>query len=143
MRRRETVFRRVLVPVDFTPKALRAARAAAGLAEEGASVTLLHVIEKIHDDAPGIEKFYRRLDASARKKLGPFAKVFARKGVPVKVAIVYGNRLREILRFASESRSDLVVMASHRFDRDRAGRGWGTLSYEVGLLSACPVLLVK
>jgi nucleotide-binding universal stress UspA family protein len=137
------VFRRILVPVDFTPKALQAARVAGGVAGEDSGVTLLHVIERIDDNTPGLERFYRRLDAAARRKLEPFARIFARKGIPVKVVIVYGNRLREILRFAGESRSDLIVMASHRFVRNQAGRGWGTLSYEVGLLSPCPVLLVK
>lgn len=137
-----SVFRRILVPVDFTPKALRAARVAALLAGKDARATLLHVIERI-DDMQGLDRFYRRLDAAAHRKIRPFVAVFERKGVQVRAAIVFGERLREVLRFASESRSDLIVMASHRFARNRPGGGWGTLSYKVGLLSACPVLLVK
>jgi nucleotide-binding universal stress UspA family protein len=137
------VFHRILVPVDFTPKALRAARVAARIAGEGSGATLLHVIERIDDDLRGLDRFYRKLDAAARRKIQPFVELFERRGVPVRVVIVYGNRLREVLRLASELRCDLIVMASHRIVRNRAGEGWGTLSYKVGLLSACPVLLVK
>jgi len=136
-------FRRILVPVDLTPKALGAARVAARVAGEGATLTLLHVIEKIGGGSSGLERFYRRLDAAARRKLEPVAVRLGRRGLKVRVVLVYGNRLREILRFAGETRCDLVVMASHRLDRNRPGGGWATLSYEVGLLSGPPVLLVK
>lgn len=137
------MFRRILVPVDLTPKALGAVRVAALVSGKDAAVTLLHVIEKIDGGTPGLERFYRRLDLAARRKLQPIATRLGRRGLKVKLAIVYGNRLREILRFASESRCDLVVMASHRLERNRPGGGWETLSYEVGLLSSRPVLLVK
>lgn len=137
------MFRRILVPVDLTPKALRAARVAAQFSGKAVTLTLLHVIEKIGDGTPGLDRFYRRLDSAARRKLEPLANRLGRRGVKVRVAIVYGNRLREILRYASESRCDLVVMASHRLERNRPGGGWETLSYEVGLLSTRPVLLVK
>jgi hypothetical protein len=38
---------------------------------------------------------------------------------------------------------DVVVLASHPINRDETGSGWGTLSYEGGLLVTCPMLLVK
>jgi nucleotide-binding universal stress UspA family protein len=137
------VFRRILVPVDFTPKAMRAARAAARIAPEDADVTLLHVIERLHGDLPGIERFYRRLERMARAKARAFTDLFERRGRRVRVVIVYGDPLEETLRFASSSRADLIVMGSHRFSRARVGHNWGTLSYKVGLLAKSPVLLVK
>ncbi len=63
--------------------------------------------------------------------------------MPARVEIVYGDPLEETLRYASSWRADLIVLGSHRFSRRRAGRGWGTLSYKVMLLSPIPVLLVK
>ena len=137
------MFRRILVPVDFTPKAMRAARAAARIAATDAEVTLLHVIEKLHGDVPGIERFYRRLERLARGKAGAFTGLFRRRKTRVHVEIVYGDPLQETLRYASSMRADLLVMGSHRFSRSSPGRGWGTLSYRVGLLSRAPVLLVK
>ncbi len=137
------MFRHILVPVDFTPKATRAARAAARIAAPGAEVTLLHVIERIHD-LPGMGRFYRKLERMARGKAQTIAAFFVRRKIRVRVVIVYGDPLQETLRFASgDGVADLIVMGSHRFSPRRAGHGWGTLSYKVGLLSACPVLLVK
>ena len=137
------MFRRILVPVDFTPKAMRAVRVAARIAPPDGEVTLLHVIERLHGDLPGIERFYRRLERMAREKARAFTDLFRRKKARVRVVIVYGDPLEETLRYASSSRADLLVMGSHRFSRSSPGRGWGTLSYRVGLISRIPVLLVK
>jgi nucleotide-binding universal stress UspA family protein len=139
------VFQRVLVPVDFTPRSLRAARAAARIAATTrAMTTLLHVIERIDEAGPaGLETFYRKLEGAARRKLEKFAVPFAARGFPVKAEIVYGKPVAEILRYAKASRSDLIVMSSHKLTLRRAAENWGTTSYKVGILSRCPVLLIK
>ena len=61
------MFRRILVPVDFTPKNERALRAARQMAElfEG-EVTLVHVVESLEDELDtDLEKFYERLSLRA------------------------------------------------------------------------------
>jgi hypothetical protein len=41
-------------------------------------------------------------------------------------------------------RSDLLVMSSHKLPLRRpTTESWGTISYKVGILSRCPILLVK
>lgn len=139
------MFRRILVPVDFTPKSARAVRAAARVAGSSkAKTTLLHVIERVDDGDPGpFTAFYRKLELNARQKLAGFAAPLLRKSLPVKTAVVYGNRVNEILRFASASGTDLIVMSSHRLPLHPRGQDWGTISYKIGVLSRCPVLLVK
>ena len=67
----------------------------------------------------------------------------AAKGVSAKAEIRYGRRVDEILRTAAEQKIDLVVMSSHRLALRNPGENWGTISYKVGILSRCPVLLVK
>ena len=42
-----------------------------------------------------------------------------------------------------ESGTDLIVLASHTIDLNNPATGWGTLSYQICILSQCPVLLVK
>jgi hypothetical protein len=42
-----------------------------------------------------------------------------------------------------ESGVELIVLSSHRVDLQNPGAGWGTMSYKVGILSQCPVLIVK
>ena len=53
------------------------------------------------------------------------------------------NPAEEILRFAVDEEVDLIVLASHRLDPSKPGDGWSTLSYRIGILAPCPVLLVK
>jgi nucleotide-binding universal stress UspA family protein len=139
------VFRRILVPVDFTQKSTRAVRAAARVARSSkATTTLLHVIERVDDGDPGeFKAFYGKLEHNAREKLEGLATKLARHSLPVKTAVVYGNRVNEILRFASASGTDLIVMSSHRLPLHPRGQDWGTISYKIGVLSRCPVLLVK
>jgi len=138
-------FRRILVPVDFAPKSRRAARTAARLAAwAGASAVLLHVIERIDDGQPRMLKaFYGRLEANARRQLAPMLEEFRRKKVPARAEITYGNRVAEILGAVEREKSDLIVMSSHRLPTRPRGESWGTISYKVGLLARCPVLLVK
>jgi len=138
------VFRRILVPVDFTPRSLRAVRAAAKVAATTrATTTLLHVIERIDDGESGaFESFYRKLESAAREKmkalLAPFGELLS-----VRAEILYGKPVGEILRFAQANRIDLIVMSSHKLPLRHSGESWGTVSYKVGILSRCPVLLVK
>jgi nucleotide-binding universal stress UspA family protein len=137
------MFRKILVPVDFTKKNLRAVRIAARVAAgRGASLTLLHVIERVDAGDPGgLTGFYRKLETNARQKLGELLAAAGR--VPASAEVLYGNRVNEILRFAAEKKIDLIVMSSHRLAMRHPGEHWGTISHKVGILSRCPVLLVK
>ncbi len=139
------MFRRILVPVDFTPKSSRALRAAARIASaSGGEVTLLHVIEKIEgEDLPEIAAFHRKLSENARRRMEEFQAELKDRKIAARAEIVLGDRVREILAAARERRSDLIVMSSHRLATRRPSESWGTISYKVGLLAACPVLLVK
>jgi hypothetical protein len=38
---------------------------------------------------------------------------------------------------------DFIVLASHTVETSRPGHGWSTLSYKIGVLARCSVLLVK
>jgi nucleotide-binding universal stress UspA family protein len=138
------VFRRILVPVDFTPRSLRAVRAAAKVAATtGAKTLLLHVIERIDDGESGaFESFYRKLESAAREKMKALLAPFGQR-LPVRAEILYGKPVGEILRFAQANRIDLIVMSSHKLPLRHSGESWGTVSYKIGILSRCPVLLVK
>jgi len=137
------MFRRVLVPVDFTAKNRRAVQTAARLAAgRKASMTLLHVIERVDAGDPrGLRSFYDKLEAQARRKMRELLDAAA--PVRPKAEILYGNRVNEILRYAEAARVDLIVMSSHRLALRQAGEHWGTISHKVGILSRVPVLLVK
>jgi universal stress protein A len=139
------VFKKILVPIDLSDSHQQAIEIAAKLAGEGdGQVTLLHVVEVI----PGLwieeeRDFYDRLEAAARAHLSRLGRQLEELHVPRREEVIFGNRAEEIVRYAMEAGVDMIVLSSHRIDLKNPGAGWGTLSYKVGILSQCPVLLVK
>jgi universal stress protein A len=139
------MFKKILLPVDLSEKHQAALDVAAELAQQGQSeVTLLHVIEVI----PGLsleeeKSFYDRLERVARNHLKRLGDLLAERGIASRQEVLLGNRPREIARSATETGSDLIVLTAPRFDPDNPAAGWGSMSYRVGILSQCPVLLVK
>jgi nucleotide-binding universal stress UspA family protein len=139
------MFSHLLVPLDFTDKN----EAALGIALEtarrdGAEVVLLHVIETIdHMDFEEMADFYRKLESRAAAKLEALTEPFASAGVRARYEIVFGKRAEAILKHSVASPTDLIVLSSHRVDRDHPALGLGTISYQVAIVARCPVLLVK
>jgi nucleotide-binding universal stress UspA family protein len=136
------MYKRILIPVDFTDKNLAALDEVYQLAKWGhGKVTLLHVIEKVENiPARELKKFYQTLEKNARQKIREYAKTFAAHEIPVTEKILYGKRSEEIIRCAADEEFDLIVVSSHKVS---APRNWSTLSYQVAILSPCAVLLVK
>jgi nucleotide-binding universal stress UspA family protein len=139
------MFRRILVPVDLTEKSLAAVDLAYEFARQSkAEVILLHVIETIeHIQFDELKPFYSRLEASARSGLREFSERFVSNNLPVDQVVVYGHRTQQIVDYAIESGTDLIIMASHRIDPDRPVQDWASISYAVAILSPRPVMLVK
>jgi hypothetical protein len=48
-----------------------------------------------------------------------------------------------VVIWSNEQGSSHIVMNSHQVDPDDPATGWGTISYKVGILAACPIMLVK
>jgi nucleotide-binding universal stress UspA family protein len=140
------MFRKLLIPVDFTDKNEAALAAATQMlqGEEGGEVTLLHVIETIeHLEFEEMGDFYRGLESRATAKLYAIEEKLAAAGLRVRHEIVFGKRAESIVRFAEDSGVDLIVLSSHQVDRDHPALGLGTISYRIAIVARCPVLLVK
>jgi nucleotide-binding universal stress UspA family protein len=88
-------------------------------------------------------EFYTRRDQTARDHLARLSHDVAERGVPRREEVVFGHRAPEIVRYAGEIGADLLVLTSHRIDLENPSAGWGTVSYKVGILAQCPILLVK
>jgi nucleotide-binding universal stress UspA family protein len=136
------MFKRILIPVDFTDKNLSALDRAYQLAQwSNGSVTLFHAIERVENiPAEELKQFYDQLEQNAKSKMNQYAKTFTDNGIAVKEEIVYGRRGEEIIRAAIEEQVDLIILSSHKVD---TAQSWGTLSYKIAVLSPFPVLLVK
>jgi nucleotide-binding universal stress UspA family protein len=139
------MFKHILVPTDLTEKSSRALEIAVKMAQyEVCAVTLLHVIEIIKD--AGYEEFagfYEKLRVRAEDKMEEMVKRYAGQKLVIDQKIAFGKRVQEIIGFAHENSVDLIVLSSHKIDSHGAVEGWGTISYRVGILSHCPVMMVK
>ncbi len=139
------MFRHILVPTDLTDRTVKALDVAIDIAAgDDAHVTLLHVIETIAGaEFEEFSSFYQKLEKRARERLSDIVARSRRTRGPVDVAIVYGRRAEEVLRFASSEAIDLIVLSSHPVDPSQPYQGLGTMSYKLGILAPCAVLLVK
>jgi len=137
-------FRHIVIPTDLTERTARALEMVEALAlPEESQVTLVHVIETIDGVATrDLKAFYARLE---RRAVAAMSSLVRRSGARTRVAtaVVYGRRAEGVVQFAAAQGADLIVLASHRVDASLANRDWGTISYKVGILAQCPVLLVK
>lgn len=137
------MFERILIPVDLTEKNAEAVERALAVAEPAAEVVLLHVVERIEDDEPELEEFYRRLTERARGGLAALAARVAASGRAARSEVVVGRRVEEIVTAAERVGADLLVLGSHPLALDGGLLDGLTISYRVALLASCAVLLVK
>ncbi|MCA1957574.1 MAG: universal stress protein [Nitrospira sp.] len=148
------LFKKILVPVDFSPCSDEAFRVACEMARVcGAELTVLHVIDT------GALAAFNRLglvavpsDATAqRRRLRHHARLKARrlleskdaKGITLARTIVEGSPFVEIAKAARTGRVDLIVMGSYG---GRAGSVdkifFGSTAEKVVRTAGCPVLTV-
>lgn len=139
------MFNQILVPVDLTDKNQKALNIAVQMAElNGGRVTLIHVIKMISDATfDEFRDFYLDLEQQANQSMLTLAQTVGEKAADIRQVAVYGDRVEEIMRYADEQGVDLIVLNSHKINLDNPTTGWGTISYKVGILAQCPVLLVK
>lgn len=108
-------YKTILSPVDLGPNTEITLETARGLAEaNGAKLILLHVVPlpvEVVGQPMLVEPLSYAQD-EARVRLEHLARNFNRK-VPVEVAAVIGDPVREILNAIEERDADLVVMATH------------------------------
>ena len=139
------MFQNILIPTDFSGKDSHAIDIAWELCSPGnGKITLLHVIEIIANTTlEEFDDFYKELEDRSQRHLNRLASSRDTDSFTVDKRITYGNRAQEILRFAEENTVDLIIMTSHKIDIEDRAQGWGTISYKVGILAQCPVMLVK
>jgi nucleotide-binding universal stress UspA family protein len=139
------MFKNILVPVDFLEDNVQAVEIAVEMAfRTKGEVTLLHVIEIIAGSSyKEFQEFYAKIEQDSQKEMESLVAPHESGVINIETRIVYGNRTEEILTHAEKNRIDLIILNSHRIDLDNPTSGWGTISHKVGLLSQCPVMLVK
>jgi universal stress protein A len=139
------MFNNILVPTDLSKRSSKALDIAIKLGSESkCKITLLHVIETIDDvDYKEFEEFYEKLKVRAEGKMDEMVRDKNSRQSDIRREIAFGKRVKEIVRFAYENDIDLIILTSHKIEKIDAAEGWATISYRVGILSHCPVLMVK
>jgi nucleotide-binding universal stress UspA family protein len=139
------MFQHILVPTDFSEESKRAFGIAKSIVSpDKGLVTLLHVIEIIADTTfEEFQPFYLQLEKRAEQHLDEMEDSEKGGNLSIQKKILYGNRVREIVKFAEDNQVDCIILNSHKINLNDPGRGWGTISYKVGIASQCPVMLVK
>lgn len=102
----------IAVALDHSPHANDAMRAAQTLADDGAKITALHVIEEL----PTYVKSQIPSDMLADRKPEAEAELTAEiGGLPhVTPEVVYGHAGRTIVSYADNHAIDCIVIASHK-----------------------------
>jgi nucleotide-binding universal stress UspA family protein len=137
------VFGRILVATDLTPATRMSLRTALDLARpDDGVVWLLHVIERIPNlEDRELSAFYERLAQEGRARLLELSRSFVQqRRVDIQFEVVIGQPATEVVRVAEQHRADLIVLQHHsRHDAPALG----SVSYKVGILANCSVLLLK
>ena len=142
-------FERIVVPTDFSEYSLLALDYAIEIADRFSSeLHILYVIEPTLQAADmswttiDYETMNKEHEKSAREQLAKIVGERIPKGIKADVSIVFGKPFVEIVKYATEERGDLVVMATH-------GRGaishilMGSTAEKVVRKAHCAVLTVK
>lgn len=140
-------FQHILIPVDFSTKTRVALEVAVEMAAVNHSrVTLLHVIEPIEvggSTDPELDDFYKHLGANAVAELDYLAQRFDGLPCDVQCRTEFGKRVPTIVNFVEQRNVDLIILSSHRLDTSQPVRSLASVSYQVGILAPCAVLMVK
>ncbi len=128
---------RILYCTDFSDNSERALGYAISLAAEyGAELVLLHVAESPSDVARAEE-----IIAERTNELDMLVSEKKRKNLNLRSAVRFGKPYEEIVRHATEAKTNLIVMTARGGDAvDRAV--FGSTTYRVIQLGPCPVLAI-
>ena len=133
-------FKKILIPVDFSPHSNHALRYARVLAERfDCELTLMHVVVT---DTLNVIEHRRALETIATTLLENLRAELEEHGLAVSTVLVTGTPYREILKHAEREHMDLIVMGTH----GRTGVEHlliGSVAERIVRLSPCPVLTVR
>lgn len=141
-------FKRILVPIDFSPCSVEAYRVAASLARSsGAALHLLHVIDlRVLEIAreiglTGDDIDEKALHATARRRFREFLERET-DGLPSDRKIVAGLPFQEIVRTTRQEQIDLIVMGRYGGSGELEKIFFGSTAEKVVRIAPCAVLSI-
>jgi nucleotide-binding universal stress UspA family protein len=140
---------KILFPTDFSEGSSQALEYAFDMAKRyGAKLYLVHVIYDIVKAAgwyvphASMDEMYKDIEKSAEKELGRFGLEELRNFKGVERTVLKGVPHTEIVKFAKDTKIDLIIMGTH--GRKGVGRIlFGSTASQVVRYAPCPVLAVR
>jgi len=114
------MFRDILLPIDLTHRETqtKAVEVATDMARKwGARLHVMTVIPDIRSSMVATyfpPDFERKATANAETELQSFTDAAIGSDLPVERIVAHGSIYNEIIRYATKTKCDLIVMASHR-----------------------------
>lgn len=145
------MFKRILVPVDFSDFSLRSVEEAVALARVfKAEITLVHAVDNIQYAGVGgtfgpvydTSSLLHELARSAREQLTALAAKLTKKGLRVRTVLEIGAPHEIVVRAAKRTKAELIVLSTH----GRSGLAHvfiGSVAERVVRHAPCPVLTLR
>jgi nucleotide-binding universal stress UspA family protein len=139
------MYQNVLIPMDLSEQQSQSMDDALHtLHGREASITLLHIIERIQDvEDLEVENFYENIRTKAEILLSEKATELSDHGFRVQVEILFGKRGAEILSYANDHDIDLMIVRGHAKKSEDPRKELGYLSQQLALFANCSVLLIR
>jgi nucleotide-binding universal stress UspA family protein len=142
-------FKTIVCGTDFSEASNRAFEYALSLAQEaGGRLVLVHVLESLPEEEPRFSSHFnvpevrRLLEHDARTSLEALVTEQARTWCDVEIVVGHGKAGRELLRIATATHADVIVVGVHgRSAADLAL--FGSTTQHVLRQAPCPVLSVS
>lgn len=144
------MMRRILVPVDFSPRSRPVLDYAFQLAQlGGAAVDVVHVVPGPGKARSAFDAYFGRAMphaagddvADARARLHDLVDACARRGIVPRLVVETGDAASAIVRLAAELPADLVVIGT-RGHRGLAELLLGSVAHKVITCAGCPVVTI-
>ncbi|MDE1769270.1 MAG: universal stress protein [Thaumarchaeota archaeon] len=150
-------YKKILVPYDGSNFSKNALSEALDIAKAfGSKIYLLSVLEVASDVPPGLlsEVINKKLNKLKReisipKKFGTPTKLqhqineCTKHGIDVQVEVLIGRASDSILKFANQSKIDLIVIGSQGLHGMKKITAIGSVSRKVSELAKCPVMIIR
>ncbi|OGR00055.1 MAG: universal stress protein [Deltaproteobacteria bacterium RIFOXYD12_FULL_55_16] len=141
--------KKIMVPVDFSENSQKILRTAADFAARfKAELAVVFVVQNF-DDYSGffvphmpIIQLEEEMVNSAREKMKGFVTETLDDTVRHATAILSGDVVEEINRFASEQKADLIVMGTHGY-KGLDKILFGSVAEKIVKTAPCPVLTIN
>ncbi|MFA6498808.1 MAG: universal stress protein [Desulfurivibrionaceae bacterium] len=141
--------KKILVPVDFSENSQKVLRTAADVAGRFKAELIIVFVVQSFDDYSGffvphipIIQLEEEMVKSAEEKMKSFAAETLNGSVPHTSAVLVGDVVEEINRFAEEGKADMIVMGTHGY-KGLDKILFGSVAEKIVKTAPCPVLTIN